>query len=105
MKYGISRGLSLPEIIIVNQGLILYEVLFSKILLDPEVFEYLEVVLPSFLLLSKISIGQFSNLGMTANDLLTTTKTIEFEILALVTSVVKTSISSMDSFCFEVASL
>ena len=42
----------MSEIEIVNLDLILFEVLFSEILLDQEVFEYLEVAPLSFLLLS-----------------------------------------------------
>ena len=49
---GILWGLNLSEIGIVNLDLILFEVLFSEILPDQEVFEYLEVAPPSFLLLS-----------------------------------------------------
>ena len=101
-------GLNMSEIGKVNLDLILFEVLFSEILPDQEVFEYLEVALLSFLLLSKISIFQFSHLAVTDDDFSKPEKTrlaFEFEILALLTSDVKTSISSFDSFCLEVTSL
>ena len=65
---GKNGGIS-SEIGRVNLDLILFEVLFSDILLDQEVFEYLEVALLSFLLLSKISIFHISHLAVTDDNI------------------------------------
>ena len=51
------------------------------------------------------SLGCLSDQGVTGDDISKPRKTFEFEILALLTSEVKTSISSLDSCCFEVTSL